>query len=94
MNSWKHDADDETETESSGDSEFARQALCSFFPLKKEHLSALRRSWEDGDCRDGGGQLRVGDGSPPFLRSAPWGRAGSTEQRMQSFATEAHAFCS
>jgi hypothetical protein len=24
-----------------------------FFPLKKEHLSTLRRSWEDGNCRDG-----------------------------------------
>ncbi len=31
-----------------------KQVLCSFFPLKKEHASALRRSWDDGNCRDGG----------------------------------------
>ena len=30
------------------------QALISFFPLKKEHASVLRRSWEDDNCRDGG----------------------------------------
>jgi len=29
------------------------QALSSFFPLK-EHASALRRSWEGDNCRDGG----------------------------------------
>ena len=28
------------------------QALSSFFPLKKEHASALRRSWEGDNCRD------------------------------------------
>jgi hypothetical protein len=38
----------------SGSLELAQEAVCSFFPLKKEHLSALRRSWEDGNCLDGG----------------------------------------
>jgi hypothetical protein len=28
------------------------QALSSFFPLKKEPASALRRSWEGDNCRD------------------------------------------
>ena len=28
------------------------QVLSSFFPMKKEHASALRRSWEDDNCRD------------------------------------------
>jgi hypothetical protein len=53
MNSWKHDAEGEAELERSGTLELARQDLCSFFPLKKEHLSALRRSWDSGNCRDG-----------------------------------------
>jgi hypothetical protein len=30
------------------------QTLSSFCPLKKEHASALRRSWEDDNCPDGG----------------------------------------
>jgi hypothetical protein len=29
------------------------QALCSLFPLKKEHLSVLTRSWDDGNCHNG-----------------------------------------
>ena len=28
------------------------QARSSFFPLKKEHASALRRSWEGDNCLD------------------------------------------
>ena len=52
-NSWKYDAEGKSETESSGTLEFAMQAVCSFFPLKKEHLSALGRSWDCSNCRDG-----------------------------------------
>jgi hypothetical protein len=52
-NSWKHDVEVETEVESSGTLEFARQALCSFFALKTDHLSDLTRSWHCGNCRDG-----------------------------------------
>ena len=52
-NSWKHDAEGEAELESSGSLELVMQDVCSFFPQKKEHLSALGRSWEDGICRDG-----------------------------------------
>ena len=52
-NSWKHDAEGAAEPESSRVLELARQTLCSFFPLKKEHLSALRRSRDDGNCHDG-----------------------------------------
>jgi hypothetical protein len=51
--SWKYGAEDEVELESSGVLELDQQTVCSFFPLKKEHLSDLRRSWEDGNCRDG-----------------------------------------
>ncbi len=55
MGSLKHIfAEGETEREGSGVKELVKQVLCSFFPLKKEHASALRRSWDDGNCRDGG----------------------------------------
>ena len=53
-NSWKHDAEGAAEPESSRALELARQVLRSFFPLKKEPLSALRRSWDCDNCRDGG----------------------------------------
>ncbi len=49
---WKYDPGGTTERESSGVLELVRQVLCSFFPVK-EYLSALRRSWDDGNCRDG-----------------------------------------
>ncbi len=42
VTNWKHDSGDAVEQESSGALELTRQALCSFFPLKKEHLSALK----------------------------------------------------
>jgi hypothetical protein len=54
MNFWKHDEEGETEPSSSGALVLVRQDVCSFFPLQKEHLSALRRPWEDGNCLDGG----------------------------------------
>ena len=51
MDSWNHIfAEGEAEPEGSGAEEIAKQALCSFFPLKKEHASALRRSWDEGNC--------------------------------------------
>ncbi len=40
----------EAEPSNSGALEFARRAVCSFFPVQKEYLSALRGSWEDGNC--------------------------------------------
>jgi hypothetical protein len=54
MNFWKHDTEGEADPSSSGALELVRQDGCSFFPLQKEYLSALRRSWEDGNCHDGG----------------------------------------
>ena len=55
MDSWKHIfAEGEAEPEVSGAEELAKQALCSFFPLKKEHASALRSSLEVDNCHDGG----------------------------------------
>ena len=46
--------EDESEREGSGPEELAMQDLSSFFPLKKEHTSVLRRSCETDNCRDGG----------------------------------------
>jgi hypothetical protein len=60
MNFWKHDEEVETEPSSSGALVFVRQTVYSFFALQKEWvqmlllLSTLRRSWEDGNCHDGG----------------------------------------
>ena len=57
-NSWTHNADDEAEAESSGALELPRKVLCSSFPIKKEHLSVLRCSWDGGvsalGCREVG----------------------------------------
>jgi hypothetical protein len=53
MDFWKHDAEDEVEPSSSGALDLAREDGFSFFPIQKEHLSAVRRSWEDGKCHDG-----------------------------------------
>ena len=50
---WKHDAEGETELESSGALELVMQGVCSFFPLKEEKLSALGRSWDYSNCHDG-----------------------------------------
>jgi hypothetical protein len=44
--SWAHVADGEA-------LELAMQTVNSFCPLKKEHWSALGRSWDCGNCRDG-----------------------------------------
>jgi hypothetical protein len=55
MGSLKHIfAEGEAEREGSKSEELAKQALSSFFPLQKEHASALRRSWEGDNCRDEG----------------------------------------
>jgi hypothetical protein len=54
MNFWKHDAEGETEPSSSWVLVLVSQDVRSFFPLQKEHLSAVRRSWEDGNCHNGG----------------------------------------
>ena len=51
LRSWKHIfAKGEAGPAGSGAEELAKEALCSFFPLKKEHASALRRSWDEGNC--------------------------------------------
>ncbi len=44
--SWTHVAEGEA-------LELAMQAVYSFCPLEKDHWSALGRSWDCGNCRDG-----------------------------------------
>ena len=86
-NSWKHGAEGEDELKSSGALELAQQAVCSFFPLKKEGAFERPKALMGARQLPRLGQMRVGDAHHD--RGPLEGVRG---QRPHPFAAEAPAF--